>query len=385
MKKRWLLLIPLFCLCRLPACAAVSEDTILRIQTYIQDGNLAAANRAIAAALRKDPKDGGVYNLRGIVHAEQQELKLAEADFTQAILLNPGLVGAYRNLGRTCEMLSGADPKALGRARAAMEKAFPVDAQDPAPLMEMARIAEKQDDLKGALGYLAHARDLKPDDAAVHFFFGIVCIELDLSREAKKSLQKAVDLAPENPVYNYARGSVELQGNTGWQAVPYFEKFVAARPADPRGHFALGAAKFAGQDYEAAAKEMKSIAANKETAAGAEYFLGRIAKAEGDWNAAAAHFQKSIQAEENYAESHAELGVVQMHLGDLTDARREIDRALKLNPASYFANYSLLLLLQKTKDPLAASQSEKLRALDARRFEKQGLMLRTIGVRKYSD
>ncbi len=385
MKKRWLLLILLFCLDRPPAQAAASEETILRIQAHIQSGNLAAADREVAAALRKDSKDGGVYNLRGIIHAERQELQAAETDFTQAILLNPGLAGAYRNLRRTCEMLSVSDAQALGRARAAMEKAFPANADDPVPLLEMARIAEKQNDLKGALGYLAHARDLKPDYAPVHFFFGIVCVELDLSLEAKKSLQKAVDLDPENPIYNYARGSVELQGNAGWQAVPYFEKFIAARPADPRGHFALGVAKFAAQDYEAAAKEMKSVAADKETAAGAEYFLGRIAKAEGDWSRGIAHFQKSIQADQNYAESHAELGVAEMHVGDLSAARREIDRALKLNPTSYFANYSLLLLFQKTKDPGAASQAEKLRMLDAKRFEKQGLMLRTIGVRKYSD
>lgn len=384
MKRRCLLLILPFCLCRLAVYAAASEETILRIQAYIQDGNLAAADKVVAAALQKDPKDGGVYNLRGIIHAERKELKAAEADFTMAIRLSPGLAGAYRNLGRTSEMQSASDPEALGRARAAMEKAAPANPKDPAPLMELARIAEKQNDLKGALGYLAHARDLKPNYAPVHFFFGIVCIELDLSLEAKKSLQKAVDLDPENPIYNYARGSIELQGSSGWQAIPYFKKFVAARPDDPRGHFAMGAAKFAGQDYEAAAKEMKAIAADKETAAGAEYFLGRIARAEGDWNAASVHFQRSVRAEENYAESHAELGMAQMHLGDLAAARREIDRALKLNPGSYFANYSLLLLLQKTKDPLAASQAEKLRELDAKRFEKQGLMLRTIEVRKYA-
>jgi hypothetical protein len=74
-----------------------------------------------------------------------------------------------------------------------------------------------------------------------------------------------------------------------------------------------------------------------------------------------------------------------MHLGDLAAARREIDRALQLNPTSYLANNNLLVLLQKTKDPLAGSQAEKLRTLDAKRFEKQGLMLRTIEVRRYAN
>jgi tetratricopeptide (TPR) repeat protein len=480
-----------------------------------------AAEQAIAAALRDAPNDGGIYNLRGIIHADRNELKAAEADFTRAIQLGPGLTGAYLNLGRVCEMLNAKDPDALHRAivqyrgllkrqpgssvvrlqlaklleqreeysaslkeldrlavadgegalaislrcadlaslgrsreaeqkaeylrkardldeetvsavlpalvkskadsivilmlshlrqrqqlsynnlrvlaaayersgqlseaHATLEKMVAADPANPAPLMELARIAEKQNDLKGALGYLAHARVLDPNYAPVHFFFGVVCIELNLPLEAKKSLEKALDLDPENALYNYARGSVELQGRSAWQAIPYFQKFVAAKPDDPRGHFALGAAEFASHDYEASAKEMNSVANNKETAAGAEYFLGRIAKAESDWPRAAGHFQKSIEAEPNYADSHAELGLARMHLNDLAGARRELDRALALNPNSYIANGNLLALLQRTKDPLAGSQEQKLRTLDAKRSEKQELMLRTIQIRPYGN
>ena len=480
-----------------------------------------AAEQAIAAALRDAPNDGGIYNLRGIIHADRNELKAAEADFTRAIQLSPGLTGAYLNLGRVCEMLNAKDPDALHRAivqyrgllkrqpgssvvrlqlaklleqreeysaslkeldrlavadgegalaislrcadlaslgrsreaeqkaeslrkardldeetvsavlpalvkskadsivilmlshlrqrqqlsynnlrvlaaayersgqlseaHATLEKMVAADPANPAPLMELARIAEKQNDLKGALGYLAHARVLDPNYAPVHFFFGVVCIELNLPLEAKKSLEKALDLDPENALYNYARGSVELQGRSAWQAIPYFQKFVAAKPDDPRGHFALGAAEFASHDYEASAKEMNSVANNKETTAGAEYFLGRIAKAESDWPRAAGHFQKSIEAEPNYADSHAELGLARMHLNDLAGARRELDRALALNPNSYIANGNLLALLQRTKDPLAGSQEQKLRTLDAKRSEKQELMLRTIQIRPYGN
>jgi tetratricopeptide (TPR) repeat protein len=521
MKRECLLCILSLWLCWFPVRAASSDSTILRIQAYIQDGNLDAAKQAIAAALKNAPNDGGIYNLRGIVHADRNELKAAEADFTRAIQLNPDLVGAYLNLGRTCEMLSATDPDALNRAtvqyrhllklqpvasavrlqlakllerqkeyaaslkeldslsiaerggalaislrcadlaslgrsreaeqtaeslrktpdlneqvmdavlpalvrskadsivilmldlvgqreqlsysglrqlaaayerrgelseaRSTLEKMVSADPANPAPLMELARVAEKQNDLKGALGYLAHARDLNPNYAPVHFFFGVVCIELNLPLEAKKSLQKALDLDPENAIYNYARGSVELQGRSAWQAIPYFKKFVAAKPNDPRGHFALGAAEFASHDYEAAAKEMNSVANNKETAAGAEYFLGRIAKAESDWAKASVHFQKSIEADPNYADSHAEFGLARMHLNDLAGARKELNRALALNPNSYIANGNLLALLQRTKDPLVESQEQKLRALDVRRSEKQELMLRTIKVSPYGN
>jgi tetratricopeptide (TPR) repeat protein len=522
MKRRCLLLYFLwFFVCRSPARASTPEAIILGIQSSIQEGNIDAAEHAIAVALKKDPRDGGLYNLRGIAHANRNNLKEAEEDFNRAVQLSPYLVGAYLNLGRTCEMLSAREPKAIDRAivqyrhllklrpesntvrlqlskllemreeyalslreldslpvvdrrgalavslrcadlagvgrshdaettardlrglsdldehvietvlptlvkskaesivilmlelvnqrqhlsydslrqlaeayarrgqlpeaRRTLEKAVSADPANPAPLMELARLAEKQNDLNGALGYLAHARDLNPNYAPVHFFFGIVCIELDLPLEAKKSLQKALDLDPENPVYNYARGSVELQGRAAWQAIPYFKKFVAAEPGDPRGHFALGAAEFASQDYEVAAKEMNSVANYTETAAGAEYFLGRIAKAESDWAKASAYFQKSIETDPNYADSYAELGLTKMHLNDLAGARRDLDRALELNPNNYIANGNLLALFQRTKDPLAKSQEQKLRALDLKRSEKQELMLRTIKIRRYAN
>ncbi len=52
----------------------------------------------------------------------------------------------------------------------------------PVPvLLDLARAADKAGDHTGALGYLAHARSLEPQNAAVHFLFGIVCVELDLA------------------------------------------------------------------------------------------------------------------------------------------------------------------------------------------------------------
>ena len=74
-----------------------------------------------------------------------------------------------------------------------------------------------------------------------------------------------------------------------------------------------------------------------------------------------------------------------MHLGDLTGARKELDRALQLNPNSYIANGNILTLFQRTKDPLASSQAEKLRQLDSERSEKQELMIRTIKIQPYPD
>ncbi len=128
-------------------------------------------------------------------------------------------------------------------ARAWLEKAAARGVPDAALLIELARAAFKAGDAEGSLGYLAHARDLEPTNVAVHFLFGIVCVELNLGAEAHESLAKAVALAPDDPDVNYAMGAVSLHRHEPSEALPYFEAYRRLRPGDPRGRFALGAAK----------------------------------------------------------------------------------------------------------------------------------------------
>ncbi len=424
------------------------EATILRIQDRIQAGDLAAAGSMVNAALKNDPHNGGLYNLRGVVHASHNETEPAEKDFELAVRFSPDLESAYLNLGRICLMSGSQNKQLLSRivanyrslsqrkplsdqaqvqfgkllaangnfteslkildglamadrddldtlsvrsadlvalkrypeARKVLEQQAALDPQNVDLLLELARLAREQNDLTGALGYLAHARELKPDAAPVHFFFGVVCIELDLPIEAKTSLEQALKLDPANPWYNYARGSVELQGRSAEEAIPYFQKAIAAHPTDPRYHFALGAAEFASGNYEEARKELTAIAEQKDTTGGAQYILGRISKTENAWAEAAGHFEKSIAAEPGYPNAHAELGLAQAHLNNLAGAKQEIDRALQLDPQDYAANFSLLYLYERTKNPLAANQREKMQKLELSRTGKQELMVRTIRV-----
>src|SRR5574339_904395 len=108
--------------------------------------------------------------------------------------------------------------------------------------MALGRAAASAGDHRGALGYLAEARAQDPKNAAVHFLFGVVCVELDLVAEAYESMKKAVSLDPGNPAVNYMMGAVSLHRHEPSEAVPYFEKYVGLQPADPRGRFALGVA-----------------------------------------------------------------------------------------------------------------------------------------------
>ena len=149
-------------------------------------------------------------------------------------------------------------------------------------LFRLAQLAYQSGDREGALGYLAHASDMEPGNAGVRFFFGMVCVELNLPQDAKKSLEEAVRLEPGNAYYNYALGAVLVQLNSPDEAVAYFRKYCALRMGDVRGRFALAVAYFYSDQLDSARRELQSIVDSPDTRMGAQLFLGRTAIAEGN-------------------------------------------------------------------------------------------------------
>jgi tetratricopeptide (TPR) repeat protein len=279
------------------------------------------------------------------------------------------LAVAYEQLQRPAE------------ARQTLERVAQLDPLNSAHLLELARLAEDSKDHAGALGYLAHARDLAPNMARIHFLFGLIAGEMDLPIEARQSLDKALALDPDNPDYNYAMGSVILETRDAATAASYFEKFVNAKPAEAKGHFALGVAEFASGDYGKAKQEMRSAENSPSAAPAAEYYLGRIARLEGDFDEALLRLRRSVALLPKFSEAHTELARIAMLKGDLAEAQRELNRALLLTPESFQANEQLLVLYKRTGDARAAAQAELLKKLDEERSKRADLMLRTLEMR----
>ena len=499
--------------------AAVDTSAILKIQELIQAGDLASANAALSSALKSDGRNGGLYNLRGIINVQSGHGDEAESDFAQAIELDPKLLSAYLNLGRLYQSRMDSDPSFLQRAMVVYERALKIQpsssevrwqlgtllewrgsfatslsqlaalpdseqqrsralalrcadlyalgrkaeaervarqliaagdfsnddirlvlpvleakggdkiiemliaglgqrgtislenqqalaqacertghladarrvleqvarerARDVGPLLGLARVAYKQKDREGSLGYLAHARDLEPQNAKIYFVFGIIALELRLPLEAQDSMNKALALDPNDPDYNYAMGIVKLHVHDTLEAVPYFEKFLAAKTGNARGHYGLGIAYYFAGNYEKARQEMERAAQASETAAGAHYFLGKIAKASGDDSVAEREFRTTVTQDTKNAEAHAELASLLTRTQRFSEAKDELARALAIDPDNVSANANLLAFYGKTKDARASEQREKLQRLEQKRDELQELLYRRIEVRPY--
>src|SRR3989440_12220932 len=212
----------------------------------------------------------------------------------------------------------------LVEARSALEKSAAAGNLSVASLLDLARVAYRQQDYRGSLGYLAHARDLDPGNAQIHYSFGIVCVDLNLIAEARNSFEKAVNLEPENPSYNYAMGAASAFRHDPAEAVPYFEKYLKLKPHDPRGKLALGAALFRAKDYGAAVPWLREAAQVPETATTAHYYLGAIALEEGLLDEAFIELQEALKARSDFTDALAELGQYYLKRRDYAQAEKQI-------------------------------------------------------------
>jgi tetratricopeptide (TPR) repeat protein len=279
--------------------------------------------------------------------------------------------------------LAYARTQRLDEARAALEKSAPGENPSPALLLELARVAHEQRDYKGSLGYLAHARDLAPENASIHYDFGLVCLDLDLLAEAGNAFEKAVKLEPDNASFNYAMGSVAAFRHDPAEAVPFFQKYLQLKPSDPRGKLALGTTFFRAKDYDAAVPWLTEAVNAPETATAAHYYLGAIALQQRRLDDAFSQLKSALKANPDYANALAELGQYYLMKKDYGEADKQIRRALEFDPDYLVANLYLLTLYTRTGDARREAQAKHFEELQKLRDEKAQELMRIVEVRPF--
>jgi len=302
------------------------------------------------------------------------------ADLIEKILVaaagrHPLSAAGLRILGLAQEAEGKLEP-----ARTTLEQAFAADPTATIVLEDLTRVAKAAKDNQGALGYLAHARELAPGDASLPYEFGAICLKMGLLGEARKAMEQAIKLAPENLEYNLGMGTALSFSHDPSEALPFLDKFHALRPTDPPGLLALGTTYFRMKDYESAGKWLRQAAASDTTSAEAHYYLGRIARQEGQLDGAVAELTQSVAVHPDQPEVLAELGQVYMQLKKYAEAEKMLGRAVALDADSYPGNFGLLQLYARTNDPRREEQSKRFDAIKGKSEEQYREMMRVIEI-----
>ena len=311
-----------------------------------------------------------------------QALKTAgRSDLAVQLLTAAAARAPLSPLGQRSFGLAQESAGSLSDARNTLESVFAADPTSTAVLVDLARVAHSQKDYQGALGYLAHGRDLTPNDPRLPYYFGLVCLDLKLLAESRKALGEAVKLAPENPDYNFAMGTVSEFAQDATLALPYLNKYHGMRPQDPAGILAIGTTYFRAKDFDTAATWLKQAAASPKTAATAHYYLGRIARQQARLDDALAELNQAVALKPDQAEALAELGQVYVQTRNYPEAEKQLSRALAINPENYAANFSLLQLYARTGDSRREQQSKRFDDIKSQNETQYQDVMRIIEIR----
>lgn len=337
--------------------------------------NEAASALAANADLTEQDADTCLPALRDAHRADLIEPLFAAAASHQA--LSPA---GLRILGLAQEAEGKLQP-----ARGTLESAFAADSKSVAILEDLTRVAKAANDNEGALGYLAHARDLQPDNPALPYEFGVICVRMGLFAEARKAIAEALRLAPDDADYNLGMGMVVSFSEDPSQALPYLKHYHELRPQDPEGALALGAANFRAKDYDTALGWLKQAVASQKTAPDAHFYLGRIARQEGHPAEAAAELKQSLALRPDQPDALAELGQISVQARDYPQAAADFEQALGLDSDNYAANFGLLELYARTGDARRDQQSQRFDQIKNKKEERDRQMMRVIEIRPDGD
>ena len=149
----------------------------------------------ISEALKAYPNDGGLLNLRGVIHAQRNELAEARKDFERAVTLTPGLTPAWQNLARACQLNMGRDAADSRCATNAWQRVLKLRPDDPEARFSLAAVYESQGKYADSLREIER---LPADEGARSPALAVRCADLaglDRIKEATEAARRLTSTA----------------------------------------------------------------------------------------------------------------------------------------------------------------------------------------------
>jgi tetratricopeptide (TPR) repeat protein len=316
--------------------------------TFARHGNYYMAGQQFEKALKLEPKNTGALTAMGMLLAKLGHRREAIEKFQQVVKLQPGSADAHLNLG--IAMAEGYNPQ-------------------------------------GALKEFSEAVRLAPDSAVAHFDRGRVLYDLDKRTEARTELETAHRLAPNYTPPLYFLAAMDAPSP---HSVTLLRQLISLQPQNSAAQYLLGQNLMQQGKTEEAIQHWEIAVKTDSNNSSALYNLARILAKTHDPEAKRymARFQAlqqnnqmndrvhqlnnfALEAAQNHnwplavtqlkeamkacgqcqaiPTLHKNLGLIYARKGDVDDAVRELDLALKEDPQNADAQKALALLDQQKK------------------------------------
>jgi tetratricopeptide (TPR) repeat protein len=331
------------------------SQSVLAVQQAIQAGDLATASRLVDGALARHPNEGGLLNLRGVVHARRDELPEARKDFAEAVRLVPRLTPGWQNLARACQLEAEHVPSAISCAVDSWQHVLRLKPGDGEARGSLALLYERQGKFVESLREI---EQLPAEEASRTGNLALRCVDLSALGRMQEADSAASRLAGSEEF-----SEADLDGMQGILKSPKAAAVVVTliEGLDARHAASLVALRRLAVAYEQlkhipdARRTLERVAVldPKNTAHLLE--LARLADATNDHEGALGYLGHARDLEPNNPQIHYLFAMVAAELDLPIEARRSLDRALALDPENPHYNYSMGYVILSTRDAATAA------------------------------
>lgn len=299
---------------------------------------------------------------KGILDSESQKLS-ANPSMPLAIALG----NAYLAAGE------------LAHAQKDFQLGLALDADCAACNYGLAQLAEKENNTEKALSYLIAAKKKQPDNPAILFEFGKVCLERDLLDDALPALSEAVAMRPDSGGYVYMLASAYVSARKLDKAGALFTQLLQKHPDDPVLTYALGTVYYLQAKYHEAEISLKRSLRARPDQVAASYYLALTYNSLGEEDQALQLLRDLVKAHADHAPSYTKLGAILIRRHEYEEAQQDLQRAVALDPLSVEAHYQLGLLLRRLgKSAESENQLAESRKLEAEHRAQTDVHLRLL-------
>lgn len=309
-----------------------AATTLHQAEVLASGHHLEQANELLSTLVQREPRNTQAWQLLGKVQTDQQLYGEAMKSFAAALAITPHSIESQN-----------------GEIRAAVKDALSLRASG---------------DQNGALAALLRGLKAVPNSPELLTDFGIQADAMHIYSDADHALTKAHKIDPSNLKTLYALAHVELDEQEMPAAEKHLRAYLQMRPNDATAHYGLGhLLHMMSQDDAAVVQLRRSIAIQPDQIA-SYYELGVIAldrhqdkdaQAEfahvlamnpyhggaltgmgilkfrsKDYNAAANYLKQAVLYAPSYVPAHRYYAMALTHLGDKSEAERQLEIAQAL-------------------------------------------------------